>query len=170
MHLAHLARLDPAHAWLRVSVQGLHRFYTRANQVVASWMTREDRREAIADNLAYAAAVRAAVARDYQARDIEVVVGFSQGAAQAYRTAAAAGTACHGVIALGGDVPPDVATAAATLPPVLIGRGVRDEWYSAAKLAADVATLEAPASPSRSASSTAATSGPTRSSRRRRRG
>ena len=39
-------------------------------------------------------------------------------------------------------MPPDVATAAATLPPVLIGRGVRDEWYSAAKLGADVATLE----------------------------
>ena len=93
VHLTHLARLDPAHAWLRVSVQGLHRFYTRANQVVASWMTREDRREAIADNVAYAAAVRAVVARDYPVRDMQVVVGFSQGAAQAYRAAAVAGAA-----------------------------------------------------------------------------
>ena len=142
VHLAQLARLDPHHRWLRVSVQGLHRFYTKGDRVVASWMTREDRREAIADNLAYAAAVRQAVARDDRAGAVAVVVGFSQGAAQAYRTAADAGRSCHGVIALGGDVPPDVATAAATLPPVLIGRGVRDEWYSAAKLGADVATLE----------------------------
>ena len=142
LHLVQLARLDPRHQWLRVSVQGLHRFYAKGDRVVASWMTREDRHEAIADNLAYAAAVRAAVAGDYPGRRDVVVVGFSQGAAQAYRTAAAAGAACHGVIALGGDVPPDVATAAAPLPPVLIGRGVRDEWYSAAKLGADVATLE----------------------------
>src|SRR5205085_2583604 len=35
-----------------VSIQGLHRFYTRANDVVASWMTKEDRDAAIADNVA----------------------------------------------------------------------------------------------------------------------
>jgi predicted esterase len=140
--LAHLIRIDPRHQWLRVSVQGLHRFYAKGDRVVASWMTRENRLEAIADNLAYAAAVRAAVARDYAVRGDVVVVGFSQGAAQAYRVAAGAGASCRGVVALGGDLPPDVAPAAATLPPVLIGRGVRDEWYSPAKLAADVAMLE----------------------------
>ncbi|HUU33477.1 MAG TPA: hypothetical protein VMW48_05400, partial [Vicinamibacterales bacterium] len=42
---------------------------------------------------------------------------------------------------LGGDVPPDVASRADELPPVLIGRGSRDQWYSAEALAADVATL-----------------------------
>ena len=35
-----------------VSIQGLHRFYTRANDVVAGWMTKEDRELAIADNTA----------------------------------------------------------------------------------------------------------------------
>lgn len=140
--LAHLRRIDPRHEWLRVSAQGLHRFYAKSDRVVASWMTREDRLEAIADNLAYAAAVRAAVARDYAARGDVVVVGFSQGAAQAYRAAAHAGASCRGVIALGGDLPPDVAPMAASLPPVLIGRGRRDEWYTAAKLQDDVARLE----------------------------
>ena len=38
-----------------VSIQGLHRFYTRDNDVVASWMTKEDRELAIADNVAYVA-------------------------------------------------------------------------------------------------------------------
>src|SRR6185437_4883082 len=42
--------------WLRVSIQGLHRFYERrTNRVVASWMTRQNRELAIADNIAYAA-------------------------------------------------------------------------------------------------------------------
>ena len=89
-----------------------------------------------------------------------VVVGFSQGAAQAYRVALAAGPACAGVVVLGGDVPPDVAARAEQLPPVLIGRGSRDPWYSADALAADVATLRGAASRGRSASSTAHTSGP----------
>lgn len=143
VHLAELARLDPEHRWLRVAVQGLHRFYAKGDRVVASWMTREDRLEAIADNLAYAAAVRAAVAGAYPATDDTVVVGFSQGAAQAYRVAAATPATCAGVIVLGGDLPPDVAPAAGTLPPVLIGRGAADPWYTAAKLDADVTRLGA---------------------------
>lgn len=147
IHLEELARLDPAHAWLRVSVQGLHRFYTRAQDVVASWMTREDRTLALADNLAYAAAVRGAVARDYATSAPLVMVGFSQGAAQAYRAGLAAGGACAGIIALGGDLPPDVADGAAALPPVLIGRGHDDPWYSAAGLAADRERLTAAGTP-----------------------
>src|SRR5947207_3624410 len=40
--------------WRLASVQALHRFYARGEQtVVASWMTRQDRELAIADNLAY---------------------------------------------------------------------------------------------------------------------
>ena len=47
-----------ADRWRLVSIQGLHRFYQRrADEVVASWMTRQDRELAIADNLAYVAAV-----------------------------------------------------------------------------------------------------------------
>lgn len=147
VHLEQLARLDPSHAWLRVSVQGLHRFYTRAQDVVASWMTREDRGLAMADNLAYAAAVRAAIARDYATTAPLVMVGFSQGAAQAYRAGLAAGARCAGIIVLGGDLPPDVADAASALPPVLIGRGHDDPWYSAARLDDDRARLTAAGTP-----------------------
>lgn len=143
VHLEELARLDAAQAWLRVAVQGLHRFYTRQQDVVASWMTREDRDLAIADNIAYADAVRAAVDAAHATTRSFVAVGFSQGAAQAYRAGLAGGTACAGILVLGGDLPPDVAARAASLPPVLIGRGSSDPWYSAETLAADVARLDA---------------------------
>jgi predicted esterase len=131
-----LRRLDPAGRWLKLSAQGLHRFYARQETVVASWMTREDRETAIADNVAYAAALRAmATARGGGAP--LVFVGFSQGVAQAYRAALAAGPAAHGLVLLAGDVPPDVAPHAATLPPVLLGGGITDPWYTPQVLAVD---------------------------------
>jgi predicted esterase len=57
----------------------------------------------------------------------------------AYR--AASQHPANAVIVLGGDVPPDVAAASVVLPPVLIGRGVRDQWYTDAKMTADLAAL-----------------------------
>jgi predicted esterase len=104
-------------------------------------MTREDREQSIADNIAYGRAVQATVTRRFETRPLLVVAGFSQGVAQAYRTAAALGPSCHGVIALGGDLPPDVAPRAANLPPVLVGRGKTDKYYAAAMLTKDIATL-----------------------------
>lgn len=143
IHLESLARLDPRHEWLRVSVQGLHRFYTRAQTVVASWMTREDRELAIADNIAYALAVRDDVQRVHATRRPLVVVGFSQGAAQAYRAGLAFGDTCAGILVLGGDLPPDVASDAARLPPVLLGSGSADPWFGHEAMARDAATLRA---------------------------
>jgi predicted esterase len=130
---------------LLVSVQALHRFYTRANEVVASWMTREDREHAIADNVAYVASVVAHVQREHPT-DVIVYAGFSQGVAMAYRALAFAHRhadipAPRGGIVLAGDLPPDVAPAAASLPPVLLGRGAGDTWYTAEKSAADVKAL-----------------------------
>ena len=52
-HMAMLTRIAGTEGWLIVAVQGLHRFYTKGGDVVASWMTREDRELAIADNVAY---------------------------------------------------------------------------------------------------------------------
>ncbi len=63
--LESLARIRAEREWTLVSVQALNRFYTRANDVVANWMTREDRDHAIADNVAYVAAVVAAVRAEY---------------------------------------------------------------------------------------------------------
>ena len=126
-----------------VSIQALNRFYTRANTVIAGWMTSEDREHAIADNIAYVAAVLAEFEGQAGIAGPLVYCGFSQGVAMAYRTAAFVQRPCDGVIALAGDVPPDVAPVAAGLPTVLLGRGTEDAWYSAEKMTKDVTTLHA---------------------------
>lgn len=125
-----------------ISIQALNRFYTRANAVVAGWMTKEDRELAIADNIAYVAAVLAEVTGEMGITRPLVYAGFSQGVAMAYRAAAFVQQPCDGVIALAGDVPPEVAPIAAGLPITLIGRGTTDSWYDEKKAAADVAVLE----------------------------
>lgn len=125
-----------------VSIQGLHRFYTKANDVIASWMTKEDRELAIADNVAYAAKVMSAVADEYGITRPLIFAGFSQGVAMAYRAAALAQRPCDGVIALAGDVPPDVAPLATSIPRVLLGRGTEDKWYTGEKAAKDREVLE----------------------------
>jgi predicted esterase len=132
--------------WLVVSVQGLHRFYTRAGAVVASWMTSQDRELMIADNVAYLRQVVTRVHAEHEPVLLEgaplVFLGFSQGVAMAYRAAAdRGGAACAGVIALGGDVPPDVRAAVTSLPPVLLGRGNAEEWYTGERMHSDVAWL-----------------------------
>jgi predicted esterase len=126
--------------WAQVAVQGLHRFYRgREEQVVASWMTRQDREDAIADNLGYVAAVVAEVRGELGIGPL-VFAGFSQGVAMAFRAAATG--PCQGVIALGGDVPPELADREPlVLPPVLLARGAADDWYNAGKLEHDVALL-----------------------------
>ncbi len=125
-----------------VSIQGLHRFYTKGNDVIASWMTKEDRELAIADNVAYAAKVMSAVADEYGITRPLIFAGFSQGVAMAYRAAALAQRPCDGVIALAGDVPPDVAPLATSIPRVLLGRGTEDKWYTGEKAAKDREVLE----------------------------
>lgn len=125
-----------------VSVQGLHRFYNRAHDtVIASWMTKEDRELAIADNIAYVAAVLAAVAEEFDLPRPLVYAGFSQGVGMAYRAAAFVQRPCDGIIALAGDVPPDVAPLASSLPPILLGRGTDDNLYTAGHLAKDLEVL-----------------------------
>ena len=140
--LEEVRKIPGVDRWTTASVQGLHRFYTRGDQrVIASWMTRQDRDEAIADNIEY-------VNRAIDAIDPDgpiVFVGFSQGVPMAYRAALAAGRRAAGVIALGGDMPPELKTAERDprWPPVLVGAGDQDAWFTAAKVAADEAFLRA---------------------------
>ena len=164
--LAELVKIRGARPWLLVSVQALNRFYDRDHStVIAGWMTSQDRELAIADNIAYAASVVAAVRREHPTTGTLVYAGFSQGVAMAYRAAAFAGPAA-GAILLAGDVPPDVAPLAASLPPVLIGRGTKDAWYTAAEGGSrSRPCCGRPARHSTCTSSRAATSGKTRSSR-----
>lgn len=133
------ARTRESDDWCLVSVQALHRFYTRQQEVAASWMTRQDRELEIENNTAYVWSVIRAVERDQRGRRPLVFVGFSQGVAMAYRAAAAG--ASDGLILLAGDVPPDVAPHAAALPPILLGRGRDDTWYTEQKAAADLDVL-----------------------------
>lgn len=139
--MGELLRIRASRSWLLISVQALNRFYTKAGDVVGNWMTREDRELAIADNIAYVKAVLSEVRANHHTRSTLVYVGFSQGVAMAYRAAAFAGPA-SGAIVLAGDVPPDVAPLIASLPPVLIGRGISDHWYTEPKAVADLAIYD----------------------------
>jgi predicted esterase len=140
-HLAALTAIDGTDEWLIVAIQALHPFYARREErVVASWMTREDREQAIADNVDYIGRVLDRVRHEHQTRPLLVFSGFSQGGAMAYR--AAANHRADGLIVLAADVPPDVIEKQhVPLPPILIGRGVRDSWYTEAQQASDVVAL-----------------------------
>ncbi|HSS78966.1 MAG TPA: phospholipase [Thermoanaerobaculia bacterium] len=142
LHLEQLRRLPGANRWVLCAVQALHPFYNRAGEVIASWMTREQREHAIEDNIRYAASVVAEVRRELPVSQRLAYLGFSQGAAMAYRAAAGSGYSCLGVVVLGGDVPPELESRDLShFPPVLLGRGSSEEWYDAAKMEHDVELL-----------------------------
>ena len=129
--------------WTLVSIQALHRFYRgRTNEVVASWMTRQDRDVAISDNIDYVNAALDTVPHD---RSTKVVyAGFSQGVAMAFRSAVRGRHTAAGVIGAGGDVPPELLQDPhATFPFVFLARGVRDEWLTAEKFRRDLNALMA---------------------------
>ena len=151
-----MRRIPGIDRWNVASVQALNRFYTRDEGVVASWMTRQDRELAIEDNLAY-------VDKAIDALDLApslhgskppslVLAGFSQGAAMAYRAGFLGRHRPAGIIALGGDVPPEVVTSmprrsshqrAEAGPRVLVGAGKNDRWYTPDKVDHDAAFLRA---------------------------
>lgn len=143
--LAALERLPGAESRHQAAVQALHPFYnTRSGEVVASWMTRLGRDSAIADNVAFVADALREIRDDVGTGAPVVLLGFSQGTAITYRAAALAGHPCAGVVALAGDVPPELGDMdLAGFPPVLIGRGSTDEWYAEAKMTADLELLSA---------------------------
>ena len=148
VHLAELHKIVGISDWSLVAIQALNRFYTREQSIVANWMTSQDRELAIDDNLAYVRAVletcgaagsQPAVASGglRARRSTFVFLGFSQGAAMAARAASA--IPCSGLIMLCGDIPPDVN---GPLPPALLSRGTRDDWYNEAKFKKDLKFLK----------------------------
>jgi predicted esterase len=142
--LARLRAIPGAERWLIVSIQGLNRFYQRrGDDVVAGWMTRQNRELAIADNLAYVESVVDAVSREWPITTTLLCTGFSQGVAMAFRTAAATSRAVAGVIAVGGDVPPELdAAALRRVQSALLCHGARDEWYTTEIFAKDMERLQ----------------------------
>lgn len=138
-HLAQLESIPGVAAWSVAAVQALHPFYTRSGAVVASWMTSLDRELAIADNIDYVRTVLASL----PARRPLVFAGFSQGVPMAVRAAVHAAGDVAGLLLLGGDIPPEIkALPDASVPPVLLGRGSRDEWYTDEKFKEDLKWLE----------------------------
>lgn len=137
--LERLRAIPESANWLIVSIQGLHRFYQRrTDRVVAGWMTRQDRENAIADNLAYVENTLDAVAAEWPTVPGVVFAGFSQGVAMAFRAAARTARRVAGVIAVGGDVPPELAPAdLRRIHAALIARGASDDWYTKEKFAED---------------------------------
>ncbi|HEX5216953.1 MAG TPA: hypothetical protein VFV98_15935 [Vicinamibacterales bacterium] len=137
--------------WTVVAIQALHPFYTRGgrdaggDKIVANWMTRQDRDLAIADNVAYIDRVIDAVnplkTQDPGPKTV-CFVGFSQGASMAYRAAMLGRHEPAGIVALAGDIPPEVRASQRRIwPRVLIGVGDGEQWYTAPKLESDVTFL-----------------------------
>jgi predicted esterase len=147
IQMQRLQDIPGAARWTLVSVQALHRFYRgRSEEVVASWMTRQDREAAIADNLEYVDAALDGVPHDASTRI--VYAGFSQGVATAFRSALLGRRRAAGVISVGGDVPPELLSDPAwRFPPVLLARGERDEWLTADTFKRDVDALAARGTP-----------------------
>lgn len=127
--LDEMRRLPGLKGWRLAAVQGLHRFYTRnSERVIASWMTRQNRDAAIADNIEYMK--RAVDAAGGPSVPAIAYLGFSQGASMVARAAARADRPAAALVMLGGDIPADVRSdSGAALPPVLIGCGTQDTWY-----------------------------------------
>ena len=100
---------------LVVAPEALSRFYLetgrdgRHSQVVgASWMTRSDRENEIADNLEYLDSLRSAILSTMPGPVALTVLGFSQGAALAARWVALSRVPVSRLIAWGAPLPPDV--------------------------------------------------------------
>ncbi len=145
LHLEALCAIPGSERWRIAAVQGLHRFYERrTGRIVSSWMTSLDREQAIRDNIRYVDEVVSALKAETAPDTPLVYAGFSQGVAMAYRAALAAGHRCDGLLALAGDVPPELHDKPAKAwPQILLGCGRTDAWYTADKLQADREFLEA---------------------------
>lgn len=139
---------------LLVAPEALSRFYDARSplerhadaRVGASWMTREDRLEEIADHLGWLDRVHAHYTGAVAAGVPLTILGFSQGAAAASRWIARGGVAPAHLICWGASVAPELPLG----PESLLGRtrctlvvGDRDRFVSAANLAAERDRLDA---------------------------
>lgn len=115
---------------LVVAVQGPHQMYLdrETRKVGFSWLTAFDRRRAVSDFVGTLDTVLGRVRDDFGVSAPPYILGFSQGVSMAYRYAILSESVVAGVIACGGDLPPDVAEAmpGARRFPVLLVHG-RDD-------------------------------------------
>jgi predicted esterase len=134
------------HNVLVVAPQGLNQFYWSNHRPAFSWMTSFEREQTIQDNLAYMAQLYDTLAQEYSFDPKRVFpLGFSQGVAMAFRFASAGHITPCGVIACGGDLPPDVAENLGSFKkfPALIMHGKEDGIVPIIKSEACVESLSA---------------------------
>ena len=126
---------------LVVAPEGLSRFYLEAGagKVGASWMTREDRAQEIADYLAYLDQVRARLVPPVPL----TVLGFSQGVATASRWAVATTPAPARLICWGGLVPDEIPAAALIQMRVTYVVGTKEGWAPLPAVEAQAALIRA---------------------------
>ncbi len=146
-------------AWMREALEGvsgewhvccpqaLHRFYKlRSGDVVASWMTRQDRELMLADNIGYIERMLddLSICIDHPGHRL-AFLGFSQGTSMAWRAALRFMSVANGVAAVGGDLPGDVEIDAFTSWPgrALLARGKHDHIYPVEQFERDIAKAEA---------------------------
>jgi len=143
IQLDRLAAIPESHRWTTVSIQALHRFYQRrTSRVVASWMTRQDRELAIIDNVQYVSKCIEAVATEWPITSKIMFVGFSQGVGMAFRAAVNVTNFDAMVIAVGGDIPPELSPdSLQKISAVLIVRGASDDLYTNKQFVQDEMTL-----------------------------
>ncbi len=150
--LRHFEPLDDG-TRLVVAPEGLSRFYLTESpterRVGASWMTREDRLEEIADYVRYLDAVFEDVLRSSdRARITLTALGFSQGAATACRWATMGVSHLDRLIVWGGEIPPDLDLARTTIAGrmralrVYLVYGRSDELFTPKIVAATEARLQ----------------------------
>ena len=146
-HLARLQGLPRASAYHLASVQGLHRFYRgRSADIVASWMTSQDRELMIGDNVLYVDSILDELARVHMVAPPIVYAGFSQGVAMAFRAACRPSASPAAVVAVGGDVPPEIHShALGAVTAILLARGIDDALYPRGTFERDVERLTAAA-------------------------
>ncbi|MCB0343643.1 MAG: hypothetical protein KDD66_00925 [Bdellovibrionales bacterium] len=143
IQLSRLEMLLPDRSWNLISVQGLYAFYNRTGDVVASWMTKQNREAAIRNNLAFINAVIENAKVDNNLGKGVIFAGFSQGTSMAYRAAAASRLQCLGVIAVGGDIPPELdSSSAGKIGFAVQARGNLDKSYPEEQLTKDIRRLE----------------------------
>ncbi len=142
-HFQQLQRIPETQEWVLCAVQSLHLFYnSRSREIIGSWMTSQDREQMIDNNIGYVRSVVSLLQREFKIKAPLVFSGFSQGVAMAYRAAACSGVPCAGILALAGDVPPEIAqNRLLPIPPLLLGRGLEDPWYTEEKMRLDLADL-----------------------------
>ena len=138
---------------LVIAPEALNRYYTlgaavpaKDRPVGATWMTREDRDNEIKDYVRYLDLLHDSVAKTHPLART-VVLGFSQGGATASRWAMAGRARIDRLILWGATVPPDAdldqGTAAFRGARLTFVRGRRDQYITAAALAAERERLDA---------------------------